>query len=84
MVTLKLKMIEKEPFSLVKICEDGDSKYDFNFWVQLKEPKEGVTKFKLTLKAKLNPMMTMMVKKPLNQAIEKLVFALENANFSNM
>ncbi len=84
MASLKLKMIEKEPFSVVKIAEDGDSKYGFNFWVQLKEPQEGVTKFKLTLKAKLNPMMSMMVKKPLTEAIEKLVFALENANFNNM
>jgi len=70
-----LKIIEKEPFKLVKITSDGKSPFSFFFWIQLKpvENQDGVTAIRLTLDANLNPMMKMMVGKHLEKGIDAIV-----------
>lgn len=67
------KIIEKEPYKLIKVTGDENSKFDFFFWVQLK-PREGNgTWIKLTLHANINAMMQMMAKKPLKGFLDMLV-----------
>jgi carbon monoxide dehydrogenase subunit G len=77
-----IKIIEKEPFKLIKLKSlDGD-KYNFTFWVQLKKLEEKDTRMKLTLEADLNPMIQMMAKKPLQEFLDKLIDQLEKYNFT--
>ena len=70
-----LKIIEKEPFKLIKITSDGKSPFSFFFWVQLKsiDNSEKTTAVRLTIDAKLNPMMKMMVGKHLQKGIDAMV-----------
>ncbi len=70
-----LKIIEKEPFKLIKITSDGKSPFSFFFWIQLKpvENQENTTAIRLTIDANLNPMMKMMVGKHLQKGIDAIV-----------
>jgi carbon monoxide dehydrogenase subunit G len=76
-----LKVIEKQPNSLIKITGAEGSKFNFNFWIQLKESSPSDSRIKLTIKADLNPMMTMMAKKPLQNFVDTLVDQLEKIPF---
>lgn len=70
-----LKIIEKEPFKLIKITSDGKTPFTFFFWIQLKpiENEEITTAVRLTIDANLNPMMKMMVGKHLQKGIDAIV-----------
>lgn len=76
-----LRIIEKEPNSTIKIAGEEGSKFDFHFWIQLKEPDPYNTKIKLTIKADLNPMIKMMASKPLQTFVDILVNQLEKIPF---
>lgn len=75
------KIIEKEPFKLVKLSNQEKTKIDFFLWVQLKQVENNDTRVKLTMEVKLNPFMEMMAKKPLQEFIDKLVDQMEQYNF---
>ena len=47
--------------------------YKFFFWIQLKEMAQNDTKIKLTIKAKLNPLIKSAANKPLQTFIDSLV-----------
>lgn len=76
-----LRIIEKEPYSLIKITGEEGSKFDFYFWIQLKEVESNDTRIKLTIKAELNPMVKMMATKPLQKFVDTLVEQLEKLPF---
>ena len=76
-----VKIIEKQPFKLIKLTGIEDSKFDFKLWVQLKQLQENDTRIKLTLEADLNPMFQTMAKKPLQEFIDKLVEQLSKYSF---
>jgi carbon monoxide dehydrogenase subunit G len=67
------KIIEKQPFSLIKLTNQDGNNLDFNFWVQLKQIETNDTHVKITMDVKLNPIMEMMAKKPLQEFLDKLV-----------
>ena len=77
-----IKIIEKDPFKLVKLKSLESDKFNFTFWVQLKMLEEKDTRIKLTLEADLNPMVQMMAKKPLQEFLDKLIDQLEKYNFN--
>lgn len=77
MGTFAMRIIEREPYKLVKINGGEGMPFTFNLWVQLKEINENDTRVKITLKAKINMMLKPMVKKPLTQFVETLVTRLE-------
>ena len=79
-----MKIIEKEPFKLVKITGEDSSKMDFNFWIQLKQVSENDTRIKLTIEAHINPMFQVVVKKPLQNFLDTLVEHLEKLDFSSV
>jgi carbon monoxide dehydrogenase subunit G len=76
-----MRIIEKEPYSLIKITGEEGSKVDFFFWIQLKEAGGTDTNIKLTIKADLNPIMKMMATKPLQKFVDTLVDQLEKMQF---
>jgi len=67
-----LKIINKEPFRTVKITGDGKLPFEFFLWIQLNEVAPGDTRMKLTLKAKLNMMLKMMLEKKMEEGINTM------------
>ena len=57
--------------------EPKESPIPFNFWIQILPASETSSKMKLTIKADLNPFIAGMVKKPLQEGIEKIADALQ-------
>lgn len=78
---VSLRIIEKEPYKLIKINGGGMAKVEFFLWIQLKQLEEKDTRVKITLKADLNPMIKMVAAKPLKQFLEILVGHMENFAF---
>ena len=64
---ITINIVDKTPYNYVKLSPEGNAPFSFNFYVQLKQIKEYDTKIKLTIKAELNQMMKMMLKKPLKK-----------------
>jgi carbon monoxide dehydrogenase subunit G len=78
---LGIKIVEKEPFNLIKLSSLEKSTFVFTFWVQLKKESENETNVKLSLAAELNPMLEMMARKPLQEFLDKLVDQLEKIKY---
>jgi len=76
-----LKIIDKEPFTVIKYVGDNLANVDFNLWIQLKQIADLDTRVKITFKADLNPMLTMVAKKPLQEFVDLLVDKLEKHQF---
>ena len=74
--TVKLIIVNREPPKEIKF-ETAESPLPFNFWIQILPVTETTSKMKLTIKADINPFMASMVKKPLQQGIEKIADALQ-------
>jgi carbon monoxide dehydrogenase subunit G len=77
-----LKIIEKQPYSLVKIVSSEISKFSFTFWIQLKEVAAMDTRIKLTLAFDANPFMAAMVKGQVEKALNSMIDRMEQQNFS--
>jgi carbon monoxide dehydrogenase subunit G len=72
-----LRIVNREPYKTIKVSGDGMANQKFFLWIQLKQITETDTKIKLTMQAGLNPMLKMMVSKPLQEFLNKLVDAME-------
>jgi carbon monoxide dehydrogenase subunit G len=81
MGNIGFRIVEKDPFKTVKISGEGMANQQFFFWIQLKQIATAETHIKLTIKADLNPMVKMMVSKPLQNFLDKLVEAIEKIPF---
>ena len=73
--TIRLKVVDREEPKCIKF-ETEQSPVPFNFWIQLLPTGEFSCKMKLTIKAELNMFIKGMVKKPLQEGIEKIADAL--------
>lgn len=76
MGSVKLVIVEREEPKTIKF-ETRESPLPFNFWIQILPVSEASSKMKLTIKADLNPFISGMVKKPLQEGIEKIADALQ-------
>lgn len=76
------ELVEKKPYSLIKLSNLENTSYKFFLWVQLKEIDSGFTAVKLTMEVELNAMMQMMAKKPLKEFLDKLVEQLTKIKYS--
>ena len=76
-----VKILEKEPYKLIKLTEIDNSRFNFFFWVQLKQVAENDTKIKLTLQTELNIVLQTMAKKPLQQFLDTLVDQIGKMSF---
>ena len=80
--TVRLRMAEKTPYSSVKLTGDEGSPFDFAFWVQLKKVDDNDTRMRLTLHAKLNMMMKMMIGGKLEKGLDDMAVKIAEA-FNN-
>lgn len=76
---LAIRIMERTPYKTIKITSDGKAPFEFYFWIQLVSVDDYTTKIRLTVKAALNTMMKMMVKKPLKTGLDKIIDQLETA-----
>jgi len=65
MASIGMKILEKIPNSLVKISSNGKVPFDFTLNIHLTENSPSQTTGQLIFESDLNPMMAMMVEKPL-------------------
>jgi carbon monoxide dehydrogenase subunit G len=77
--SLTLRMLEKTPYTTVKIGGEDGSPFEFVFWVQLVNAGENDTRMRLTLHANLNLMMKMMLGKKLEQAMNQIADQIATA-----
>jgi hypothetical protein len=80
--TVGLEIQEKQPFSMVKIGASEDSSTDFTFVININEAGENLSEVQLNLKAKLNMLLEMMARNPLQQFADLMVDKLSEVNFS--
>ena len=80
MGSVKLVIVNREAPKEIKF-ETAESPLPFNFWIQVLPVTETTSKMKLTIKADINPFMASMVKKPLQQGIEKIADALQMIHY---
>lgn len=76
MGAVKMVIVNREAPREIKF-ETQESPLPFNFWIQILPVSETSSKIKLTIKADLNPFIAGMVKKPLQEGIEKIADALQ-------
>ena len=76
MGAVKMVIVNREEPKKIKF-ETQESPIPFNFWIQILPVDETSSKMKLTIKADLNPFIAGMVKKPLQEGIEKIADALQ-------
>ena len=74
--SVKMVIVNREEPKMIKF-ETQESPLPFNFWVQILPVSDTTSKMKLTIKADINPFMAGMVKKPLQEGIEKIADALQ-------
>lgn len=90
--TVGLKMAEREPNKLIKVCADeaaGGMPIPFTFWAQMKDTTgenstDAHTHMRIVLDIELNPMMKMFVGNKMQEAVdtiaEQIAHAFNNAN----
>ena len=76
MGAVRLVIVDREEPKMIKF-ETTESPLSFNFWIQIIAADEQTSKMKLTIKADINPFISGMVKKPLQEGIEKIADALQ-------
>lgn len=65
MASIGMKILEKVPNSLIKISSSEKTPFDFTLNIHLTETAPAQTTGQLIFESDLNPMMAMMVEKPL-------------------
>lgn len=78
--SIKLRIVDREAPKCIKF-ETEQSPIPFNFWIQVLPVTETSSKMKLTIKAELNMFIKGMVKKPLQEGLEKIADALQMINY---
>jgi hypothetical protein len=78
-----MKIIEKSPFSLIKITSDGKTPISFFLWIQVKKIDEDTSGIKIVIEPLVNPMILMMVKGPLQNFADMLVDQMEKFTFNS-
>ena len=82
MATIGVKIVEKKPNSEIKIVSNGKVPFNFNLNVFLSEAAADKCNGQLVFEADLNPMIKMMVEKPLTNFFNLLVVRLKELNLS--
>ncbi len=77
---IRLRIVNREPSKCIKF-ETEQSPVPFNLWIQILPVTETSCKMKLTIKAELNPFIKGMVKKPLEEGLEKIADTLQIINY---
>lgn len=73
---IRMGIVEREAPKTIKM-EAEQSPVPFTFWIQLLPTGENSCKMRLTIKAELNMFIKQMVKKPLEEGIERMADVLQ-------
>jgi carbon monoxide dehydrogenase subunit G len=77
-----MRIIEKIPYSLIKVTSEGSTPIGFLFWIQLKKIDDTTTAVKIVIEPKVNPIMMTMIKEPLQSFVNMLVEQVEKININ--
>ena len=80
MGSMKLVVVGREEPKEIKF-ESQESPLPFNFWIQILPVSDTTSKMKLTIKADVNLFVGGMVKKPLQEGIERIADALQMISY---
>jgi len=72
------RIVERRPNELIKFSIENAQAENVFLWVQLKSANPGDTRVKLTAKLETNPVLRMLISKPLQQGLDKIVETLES------
>jgi carbon monoxide dehydrogenase subunit G len=72
----EIRIVERTPFSTIKVEGQGNLPVELKFWIQLLPLGTGETKLRLTLHAEMGMMIRMMVGNKLEKGINQLADAL--------
>jgi carbon monoxide dehydrogenase subunit G len=75
---VSFRIVERRQGELVKFSIESAQAENIFLWVQLKSVNTGDTRVKLTVKLEVNPMLRMLISKPLKQGLDKIVTTLES------
>lgn len=78
---IQLRIVDRDEPKCIKF-ETEQSPIPFNFWIQLLPVMASSSKMKLTIKADINPFIKQMVKKPLQEGIEKIADVLQMIQYN--
>lgn len=78
-VSVRLRMVDKEPGNYVKISGDEHSPLDFTMWVQMKQVAEYDTRMRMVLHIKLNMVMKMMIGSKLQDGLDQMAEQMARA-----
>jgi carbon monoxide dehydrogenase subunit G len=79
--TIGMKIAEKEPYKLVKITESDSAPIKFFLWIQIKKSGENTSQVDVSVEPLVNPMLAMMINKPLKAFVDTLIDQMEKFNF---
>jgi len=70
-------IVERRAGELIKFSIENDKAENIFLWIQLKSINPSDTRVKLTAKLDANPMLKMLISKPLKNVLDKIVETLE-------
>ena len=70
MATIELRITERKPGQKLKMISEGKSPFPIQLDSNFEILDENLTKFNFEINAEVNPMISMMVKKPLQNLVE--------------
>jgi carbon monoxide dehydrogenase subunit G len=74
-----LKILNREPFSMIKYMGIGKLPFEFLFWVQLKQVAPYDTRMRFALHTKMNIMLQMMLKNKLQTGLDSFADQIASA-----
>ena len=72
LTSLKIKIVSKVPYSIIKYQSDGLAKFNFDLEVVFTGTPEMPGDCKIQLKGEMNPLIKTMAEKPLTQLVETM------------
>lgn len=71
-IDMQLRIIDRQPFSLIKIGSDEGSPLEFSFWLQFKEVAPYDTRMRVVVDVNLNFAMKMMLGSKIQKAVDQI------------
>lgn len=74
---VQVTIAEREPFSKIRFEGHAMNSVEFRLWLQLRDSEGDTTRFRLVLRAELNPFFKMIASGTINEYLEKLIDEVE-------
>ncbi|MBM3420882.1 MAG: hypothetical protein FJY11_07085 [Bacteroidetes bacterium] len=73
-----VSITERKPLSLIKYEGEAISSVPFKIWLQMTDPGDAATRFRIVLRTELNPFFRMMASGAIEQYLSRLVDEIES------